>query len=385
MTSLQLDLDIANKIKTHTTEYGTESFIAFESPPGLSFSESLEPLFETYDAILRENLLNEESEIMLRFHLSDITNQKDELESLLRFRNRNCLISMVGQPPASRSKVALEAYHIKSITPINKRLFCHNALSVQHSEYNSIWTRCRPQYVGPSYQQTQQIFGQLSTLMRVHHAKIEDHLIRTWIYVRDVDNNYQGMVDARRELFELVGLSKATHYIASTGIDGCGETVSDLVLMDALAVTGLDPSQITYMSATDFLCPTYEYNVTFERATRVMFGDRSHYYISGTASIDHEGNILHVGNVVKQADRTLINIQALLNNYGASLDDMQILIVYLRDVSDREIVESFLQSVLPPGLPYIIVRGCVCRPLWLIEMEGIAVSNISNKNFAPFC
>ena len=88
------------------------------------------------------------------------------------------------------------------------------------------------------------------------------------------------------------------------------------------------------MSAPDYLCPTYHYNVTFERATQVTYEDQSHYYISGTASIDREGNILYIGDVEKQANRTLIYINALLSKYNADLKDLKILIVYLRDMPE---------------------------------------------------
>ena len=373
------------KMASFSNSMGTEGFFAFEAPTGVTFAESIQALFGEYESLQKEADLCADTEVFLRFHLSDITNQAKVLEAELRHRKRSSLISMVGQPPASGSKVALEAYHIKAEKAIRKKQVFENALMVSHGPYKSLWIRCRPQSIGPSYQQTQELFGQLSSILRPNGAKLENDVLRTWIYVRDVDNNYQGMVDARRELFEIVGLSKGTHYIASTGIEGCGEKVTALVLMDALAVVGLNPQQITYMNARDYLCPTYEYNVTFERATRVIYGDRSHYYISGTASIDREGNVLHVDNIEKQANRTLMNIQALLNNYGAELADLKILIVYLRDMSDTSVVQAFLKDNIPHGLPFIIVRGAVCRPLWLIEMEGIAVVHGSEPEFKPFC
>ncbi|KPA10237.1 translation initiation inhibitor [Candidatus Magnetomorum sp. HK-1] len=362
-----------------------EYFFAFEAPQCLQFNESINELLKTYDNLQKELNLNLDSEIFIRFHLSDITNQEKIVKKILQQRNHSACISFVGQAPASGSKVAMESYHLKNDHLVSKKTVSENVLLVNHNNYQSLWTSLRPNKPGPSYQQTQQLFGNLSNILHSHDLRLENDVIRTWLYVRDVDNNYQGMVDARRELFEIVGLSKGTHYIASTGIEGCGENVSDLILLDALTVQGLKPQQITYMSAPDYLCPTYEYNVTFERATRVTYGDRSHYYISGTASIDREGNILYIGDVVKQANRTLININALLSRYNSDITDLKILIVYLRDVSDYEIIQQFLKNNLPPELPYIIVRGSVCRPLWLIEMEGIAVSNYQSKYFDPFC
>jgi enamine deaminase RidA (YjgF/YER057c/UK114 family) len=378
---------IENTVKTANfpATNGTETFFALEAPTGLDFSQSLDYLLGEYHELLTDQNLGMDTEVFLRFHVSDIANQQNHLKRVLQKQGKQSQVSIIGQPPASQSKIAFEAYHIKSETPIQKQRIQDKSLLVRHGEYQSLWSGCRPSSIGPAYQQTQQLFGQLSHALRGNGATLEENVIRTWLYVRDVDNNYQGMVDARRELFELVGMNKATHYIASTGIEGCGENVSDLVIMDVLSVMGLDASQIVYMSAPSYLCPTYEYNVTFERATQVIYGDRSHYYISGTASIDHEGNILHVGNVEKQAHRTIMNIQALLNSYGANLNDLKILVVYLRDISDFAKVTSFLKENLPENLPYVMVRGSVCRPLWLIEMEGIAISPYSNMEFNPFC
>jgi enamine deaminase RidA (YjgF/YER057c/UK114 family) len=78
-------------------------------------------------------------------------------------------------------------------------------------------------------------------------------------------------------------------------------------------------------------------------------------------------------------------VEALLENSGADWDDMKTLIVYLRDVADAPFVRDILSSELPVGLPYVMVRGAVCRPSWLIEMEGIAVSPLCNSRFKPFC
>ena len=46
------------------------------------------------------------------------------------------------------------------------------------------------------------------TVFRSQDARLENDVIRTWLYVRDLDNNYQGMPDARRELFETDDLIK---------------------------------------------------------------------------------------------------------------------------------------------------------------------------------
>ncbi len=373
------------KIAGFETDFGTEFFFAFEAPVGLDFAGSVGALLEEYDELLTDSGLGVDTEVYLRFHLSDIANQARPLVVTLGSRAALTAISLVGQPPVSGSKIALTGYHVRSKEGIRKERISSETLAFHHGGYKTMFATCRPSGPGSSYQQTQQVFGQLTDVLKEQGATLQGDVIRTWLFVRDVDNNYRGMVDARRELFETVGMNRDTHYIASTGIDGVGSTPSDLVLLDALSVTGLKPGQITYMNALENLCPTHRYNVTFERGTRIVYGDRAHFYISGTASISKEGKVLHPGNVEQQAGRTLGNVRALLTNYGADIEDLKILVVYLRDPSDVDVARSFLKANLPASVPFIIVRGAVCRSSWLIEMEGIAVTGNTSPEFEPFC
>jgi len=190
-------------------------------------------------------------------------------------------------------------------------------------------------------------------------------------------------VDSRRELFDGNGLTQATHYIASTGIEGTSADRFDTVCMDALSLLDLQPEQTFYLNDFDRLCLTKDYGVTFERGTRIAFADRMHYYISGTASIDNRGNVLHLGDVKKQTERAVENVDALLKSGGASMDDMMYLIAYLRDPADYTCVSSYLHETFP-DLPCIVVQGRVCRPEWLVELEGIAAAPNSDPTLPSF-
>jgi len=55
------------------------------------------------------------------------------------------------------------------------------------------------------------------------------------------------------------------------------------------------------------------------------------------------------------------------------LADMMHLLVYLRDASDFERVRGYLDERCP-GLPMVVVQAPVCRPEWLIEIEGVAIA-----------
>ncbi len=179
-------------------------------------------------------------------------------------------------------------------------------------------------------------------------------------------------------------MTAATHYVASTGIAGELQRHDEIVAMDAWLERGLDPAQIRFMTAEDHLCPTHCYGVTFERGTSIVYGDRTHHLISGTASIDHKGDILHEGNFDKQVERTLENVEALLSKQGAHLSDLKQAVVYLRDASDGARCRALLRSLLPAGVPFIVVEGRVCRPGWLVEIEGIAGLADGDARFADY-
>ena len=203
------------------------------------------------------------------------------------------------------------------------------------------------------------------------------------LYVRDVDAFYQEMVDARTALFARAGLTRDTHFIASTGIAGACAHRYDTVLMDAWSILGLQSGQMSYLNAFDALCPTHDYNVTFERGTRIAYGDRVHCLISGTASIDGAGQVVHRGDVTRQLDRALANMAALLADGGATLAALTHLVVYLRDTADTPWVTAALAERFPT-LPVLVLRAAVCRPDWLVEVEGIAATPARRPGLAPF-
>ena len=153
--------------------------------------------------------------------------------------------------------------------------------------------------------------------------------------------------------------------------------------MDAYSILGLLPEQISYLNDFNYLCPANDYNVTFERGTRISYSDRAHLFLSGTASIDNVGQVVHVGDVLRQFDRAMENIGALLRAGVATLANLMYVIVYLRDPADYSKIRLALAERLP-GIPTVVVKGRVCRPEWLVEIEGVAIAENSNETLPRF-
>ena len=232
---------------------------------------------------------------------------------------------------------------------------------------------CDSEMTHSSEKQTAEIFDDLIHALTEQGANLCDHCVRTWIYMKNVDVFYKGMVDSRREFFIKHGLTTETHYISSTGIEGSCAHRFDLVSMDAYSNPDLVPGQMSFLNDFEYLCANKDYNVTFERGTRIAYADRAHLFISGTASIDKYGDVVHLGDVIRQLERAVENTEALLRSGGSTMADMMYLFVYLRDPADFTRIDGYFREHFP-DLPVLIVQGAVCRPAWLIEIEGIAVA-----------
>ena len=360
-----------------TSEKGCpEIFFAGESSPAKDFQSEAFSLLEEYEKMLVENSCSEESEFLLRFHLSDIANQGHFLREKLK--GRNTFVSMVGQPPASNARIALEAWHIPGL---KKEEITEGVFKINWKNYSALLFRQEKTLCG-SYDQMMEEFVSLQQLLLKEDLCVEKNTLRTWIYCKDVDNNYAGIVKARNDFFDKVGLTKENHFITSTGIAGECEEPSRVVRMDSLSYSNLAEEQIQHLYALDHLSSTALYGVRFERGTRIIYGDRSHYYISGTASIDKEGNVLYPYDAEKQTERIMENISALLKEGGGSLAELKLATVYMRDPADAAIVRKVMEKYLPASLPAVFLKAPVCRPAWLVEIECIGI-NRNHGDFAP--
>ena len=227
------------------------------------------------------------------------------------------------------------------------------------------------------HEQTHDILADYHDFLTDHSMTIGDNTMRTWLFVHDIDNHYGGLVRSRKELFEQWGLTPDTHFIASTGIEGRSLGSDMLVTMDAFSINHLENGQITFLHAPEYLNATSEYNVTFERGTKIEFGDRAHFYISGTASIDKYGQVLHETDVRRQTERTVENINALLSPSKVNIDEMAYLIIYVRNVNHYAYVREVIERIVSPNVLKIYVQAAVCRPKWLVEIEGVAIAPCS--------
>lgn len=338
-------------------------------------SEQLRRIENAEAELLKTFSIEDNTVAAKRFFSSDLVNHRDALDTYKKSQNTDFYCSVIEQPPASCVKLALMGMCLSNITDKFRdgNVFYFDTTSgIRHIFFEHL---VDPDATKDSAKQTERIFAFLNEKLTGFNTSIEDSVLRTWLYARHIDADYPAIVQARKEFFDSIHLTQETHYIASTCIQGGSGDPFARVSIDAYAVTGIDKRKIRYIEAPEYLSPTHVYDVTFERATAVELGNTDYLLISGTASIDRHGEIVHPGDIVKQTERTLTNISALLDSGGFTKNDLLSLVVYIRNASDYGLVAP-LVNAYAENLPAIFVEAPVCRPGWLIEIEATAAKAI---------
>ena len=153
-------------------------------------------------------------------------------------------------------------------------------------------------------------------------------------------------------------------------------------LLQDLAKTPVEKRAITNLRV---LNEAYDYGSSFSRGLRIDLNGLVVLLISGTASIDGEGNTVHVGDFRAQLRRTYDNITGLLEAEGATWKDIVRTTCYLRDIERDYAVFNdernifFKEQGLDPLPASTGIQAILCRPDLLIEIEAIAMFRVPKK------
>lgn len=136
------------------------------------------------------------------------------------------------------------------------------------------------------------------------------------------------------------------------------------------------------VSAPSVLNEAFDYArpSSFSRALCFEIAGTTVMLVSGTASVDEEGQTVHVGDFRAQLWRTFRNITELLKAEGLTWQDMVRTTCYLRDIERdytefNEIRTAFYDWLgLDPLPASTAIQARICRSDLLVEIEAIAVS-----------
>ena len=195
-------------------------------------------------------------------------------------------------------------------------------------------------------------------------------VVRTWIYVRDIEHNYESVNQARNRYFEEHQLQRLP---ASTCVEGALPGAAEPVAMDLYAVAAKSEVRVDAL-APGPMGEASAYGSAFARGSQLVEPGRKTLYVSGTASIDAQGAVVAVGDIQGQLDCMFRNVRALLDSSGLGLGDVTTATAYLKRKKDHG---AFLAAAAAHGLaaeaPTAVVVADICRPDWLCEIEVCAV------------
>lgn len=349
-------------IKAASGKCEAHSIITVEDP-SIGFELQLAEIERQY-AELKGTLSERMCPVFRRWFLSDTANQQALLPDM-----GECATSIVEQPPLNGTKIALWVWMIEDAV---SRHDPDGRYVVEAFSRTHIFEASRTR---PDLDPRTAIHDMMTdTAVALEHrgGSLLKNCVRTWLFVRDIDKDYAEVVRGRNEAFDEQGLTTSTRFIASTGIQGRQADRKASVIYDSYSVLGIKEDDMRQINALDHLNPTHEYGVAFERATSIDYPDRRHLFVSGTASIDSDGQILWPGDIRRQTERMWENVGALLDAAEFGWENVGQILVYLRDSADYSVVNAMFEQRFP-DIPRIIVHAPVCRPGWLVEMECMAM------------
>jgi enamine deaminase RidA (YjgF/YER057c/UK114 family) len=154
--------------------------------------------------------------------------------------------------------------------------------------------------------------------------------------------------------------------------------ILDAEILKEIAVRPIEKRAMTNLrvlnEAYDYARPS-----SFSRGMRIDLNGLTILLISGTASIDENGNSVHIGDFRAQMRRTFYNITALLESEGATWKDIVRTTCYLRDIErdyaafNEERTTFYREQGLDPVPASTGIQAILCRPELLIEIEAIAM------------
>ncbi|MBL7076249.1 MAG: translation initiation inhibitor [Kiritimatiellae bacterium] len=220
-------------------------------------------------------------------------------------------------------------------------------------------------------EQARSVFERMGEALESIGMKSTD-IVRTWLYLDRLLDWYDPFNTVRTTWFNEQGIFD--HMVpASTGI-GAANPFGAALTAGLIAVQPLSDAAKIEPVASPLQCPALDYSSSFSRAVEIGVHDHRTLYISGTASIDPDGNSVHLGDAEQQVDLTMRVVAAILESRGMSWNDAVRGIAYFKNITqDKPIYDAYCKANNIPNFPLAISHADVCRDDLLFEIEVDAV------------
>ena len=98
-------------------------------------------------------------------------------------------------------------------------------------------------------------------------------------------------------------------------------------------------------------------------------------YISGMLPVNAAGELVGGADVIRQSEQVLDNVGAVLHSAGASFDDVVRVGVYVRDIADRETINTVRRRYFGDARPAstLVEVSALAHPGALVEIDAVAL------------
>ncbi|MBN1387557.1 MAG: hypothetical protein JW965_03875 [Bacteroidales bacterium] len=221
-----------------------------------------------------------------------------------------------------------------------------------------------------NYRQAYSVFCSLKSILREYDICFKG-LARTWLYVHGILEWYDDLNRARNTFFNEEDIFAGT-IPASTGI-GLSNIYSKSLLLNAFLLKTSGYNNLIRMLDSPMQCPATDYKSSFSRAVEIRHMTSKRLLISGTASIDREGQTLHYDNVKMQINQTMEVVSSIMRKEEYGWKNMVRAIAYFRDQGHVKHFLEYCRSNQIDSSYILIAGGTICRDDLLFEIEIDAV------------
>ncbi|QUI21838.1 hypothetical protein HZI73_05790 [Vallitalea pronyensis] len=239
-------------------------------------------------------------------------------------------------------------------------------------------------FEGDKESEYKNILESFETTILKHHFACTD-IVRTWIYLYDINSYYEIFNKARRDFFTKVGINysaDSNNLPASTCIEGFGQNQESCMHVYCIdkrhSHVSINRVYNTYQNEASG--DDYIFKSTFSRGMVITYDDLVELQISGTASINQHGDTIYRNNPYKQITYTIENIENILESVKMNFSDLCHVTCFFKDQRYYAMYKSIIEEKNIDNLPCTCVVGHVCREDLLFEFDGIAVKKVRCKD-----
>jgi enamine deaminase RidA (YjgF/YER057c/UK114 family) len=245
------------------------------------------------------------------------------------------------------------------------------------STFTDPWAKfCRISGILPpdiSASRSDQASYAIKKLQQILHSEDMDYpqAFRTWFYNDKILEWYDEFNRVRNDIYQQWGIFDGL-VPASTGVGGQNPTGAALV-GGLLAVQPLSDECSVQAVISPLQNPAWDYGSSFSRAVELDLPDHHRIFVSGTASIDPEGNTVHLNDTRAQVKLTMEVVYAILESRHMDWADVTRALAYFKHARDSHLFEDYRRENQIPDFPVVVAENDICRDDLLFELEVDAV------------